>query len=685
MAEKIKGITIPIGADTTEFNKGLRQMNTSINTTGRQVKALEESLKIEWDPTKFEQAQKLAQKAITDTDVKVKALKDQLKYMNETGVDTNSVGYQRLQTQLLQTETSALKLKKQLDAINKIKVDNLVKNFKSVGDSITKAGKALIPFSAAAAGLLTGMGKIASETVKTASELNSMSQSVNMNAESLQKWRYIANQLGSDNASLQNALTKTQTAFVNLSTGTTSSAAEALSILGFSAEDAAKGMDANFELMIRKLESVQDEATKAYLVNELFGDQLGSKLIPLLNGGSDGLDKLTAEFQELGYITNDQVSSLSTLSDEINKMKTSFNSMKNDLAVALLPVMQSLVETVENKFLPAFRTMTEWFTNMSEKGRQTTITILAIVAALAPTIMIIGKLTSGIGSLLGTLSKLPALLSTLAAHPVVAIIGVIAALIMVLYSSNEQFRESIQNLVGTLTGALAPILEVIMELFGRVIEVIMPIINMLGDILTPIIDVLAGAFEVVGGVLQAILMPAFAAMQPMLEMMIQLITPVIDLLMKGLVPALEFVASIYQKVFGFIHEIMNKFLKGLENTFNKAIGLINKLIKGINKLGGWLGISLKELDKVSLTVESKNDQSKYESSQPPSINTSPVDNALNKQNSLPPITTVINNNQDNSKKNVTIGPGAIVIQNYAEQADVDGMAEKIMVLLAEGM
>ncbi len=681
--EKLRGVTIPIGADTTEFNKGVKKMDTSIRGIQSQVKALEESLKIEWDPKRFEQAQKLAQKAISETETKAKALKDQLSYMEQSGVDPNNDRYQKLQAQLVKTEADAIKLKKQLDDINNIKLDRIVSGFKNVGDAISNAGKALVPFSAAAAGVLVGMGKIATDTIKTASEIDDLSQMVNMNAESLQKWRYIAMQLGSDNATLQTALTKTQAAFADLSVGVAGPASKALEVLGFSAEEAAKGMDANFEQMIKRLASVQDAATQAYLVNELFGDRLGSKLIPMLNGGAEGLAQLTSEFEALGYMSNQQIQALSSFDDELNKVKTAFGDIKNDLAVALLPVMESLVSVIQERIIPAFRSLTDWFSGLSDKGRQTIITVLGIVAALAPALIIIGKLTSGVGSLIGVISKLPALLSVLSAHPIIAIIGVIAALIMTLFATNEQFRESISNLVAILGDALAPILEIIMQIFGQLMEVINPILNLLGDILTPIIDVLSIELQAVGQVLQAALIPAFKAMQPMITMMLNLLKPLINILLSVLVPAIEYVGKMFSSVFGFIQGIMNDFLKGIEWVFNKAIDLINGLIRGINKLGGWLGISLKELDKVKLTVENKNNQSEYESPNAPSIDS--VDKALNQQEVSAPINTIINNNQDNSSKNITIGPGAVVIQNYAAEADVEGMADKIMVLLAEGM
>ncbi len=77
------------------------------------------------------------------------------------------------------------------------------------------------------------------------------------------------------------------------------------------------------------------------------------------------------------------------------------------------------------------------------------VTILAATAALAPLLMLGGKLLTGLASLKASLAGLKTALAGLMANPIVAIVAVISALLVLLYSKNEAFRNSVNNLVQT--------------------------------------------------------------------------------------------------------------------------------------------------------------------------------------------------------------------------------------------
>lgn len=678
MAE-IKGLTVKLGLDNSDFKKELKAADKEVRATQNTVKSLQDSLKIQWDSKKFEEAQRLAQHALDTTTSKTQKIKLELDKLDGAGVDKTSVSYQKLQSELIKTEVQVIKLSQSLEEVNNMKIDHLVANVKGLGDSISKAGKALMPFSAAAAGVLTGMVAMTNSAVKSASEIDDLSQMVNMNAESLQKWRYIIMQLGGDNSVLQNALTKTQAGFADLAMNVEGPTSKALKSLGFSFEDASKGMDENFEVMIQRLSQVSDASEQAALVNELFGDKLGSKLIPLLNGGAEGLAQLTKEFQELGYMTNEQINSLSTYDDQWNRIKTSMTAVKNDMAMAMLPVMQTITNLIQNNLVPAMRSLAEWFGGLSEGMRSFIIGALAVVAALAPTLLIVGKLTSGVGSLIGVIGKLHTSLGALSGIPVIAIIGVIAALLTTLYATNEQFRESINNLVGTLMSALGPILETISGLLGTLMQSLMPIIDILADILTPTIDMLATILAPLIQILQVILIPVMKQ----LEFMFQLI----GVVLKPLTGAFK----IFGEVFGWVAEqmgkaidwiisnVINKGLSAIEGFVNGGIDMLNGMIQAINKLGGWLGISLKELDHISLQIKTSQETTvKHDT---PKEATSIAEQAITGTTSNNN-TTNITNTVDNSNKNINI---EVVVQNYASEVDVDKLVRDINIKLAEGI
>lgn len=76
MADRIKGITVEIGGDTTGLSKALSGVNKEIKSTQSQLKDVNKLLKL--DPTNtalLEQKQKLLQQAVSETKEKLTQLK----------------------------------------------------------------------------------------------------------------------------------------------------------------------------------------------------------------------------------------------------------------------------------------------------------------------------------------------------------------------------------------------------------------------------------------------------------------------------------------------------------------------------------------------------------------------------------------------------------------------------------
>lgn len=643
----IKGLTVAIGADTKEFNKELRKTDRSIRSTNREVDALTKSLELEFDAGRFDQAMKQAQSVIEQTEEKAKGLRGQLEYMEKHGgADTEN--YKKLQTELIKTESSAVLLKKKLDEIKDLKLDRVVGQFKSVGEGITKAGQAMAPLSAAAAGVLAGFTAIAKTTLDSAGALDDLAQEIDLNAEALQKWQYIAAQSGMESTQLQNAFIRTQVSLADLATGVEGPGAKALQRLGISMSQAAQGMDANIDTIIQSLANIEDPMLKASLANEVFGNRLGAKLIPLLNNGSEGLAALTKEFEDFGFMTNEQVLSLANLGDVMQRIQSTFGALKNEIGVALLPLMEALAATIETKIIPAVRQLVDWFTGLNDSTKETIATVLLVVAALAPALIILGKLTTGVGGLIKTISGLNQALTFLAAHPIIAVITVIIGLLLTLYTTNEQFRESINTLVSQIGEALMPILNTLMNALGAIFEAFMPIINIIGNVLGPVIDALT-----------------------------PIILFLVDLLVKLLVPAIEKVAGVFQSVFGFIQRVMEGFIKIIESIVNGVIDLLNFLIRQLNKIGGLFGKTVDEIKKVSLSG-SVTHEVKTEPYKPIETTTPEKTIARTNLSGLPQ--TVINN--DYSDKDIKIN---VTVQNYAQEVDVDKLVDDINIKLAEAM
>lgn len=668
MAGTIKGLTIDIGADTKKFQSEIKKVDKDINNTNKQVDALSKALQLEFDAGRFSQAQKLAQDALEKTDAKAQALRQRLDYLDKVGTDKSSEEYKKLQTQLIKTESDAVVLKEKLEKINELKLNKALSEIEDVGKGVETIGKAITPFSAAAAGALAGLTAISQGAISSAATLDDMSQQINLSAEELQRWQYIAMQTGLDNSTLQTSFVKVQDALGALATGETSTVTEVLQNLGITAEEASQGMSANFDEIIRALSAIEDPMVQAAYANELFGTKMGSKLIPILNAGGEAIEKLTAEFESLGYLTNEQVSSFAEFDDTLNVLKYSFSMIGKEIAASLLPIMKELTGIVSGKILPAVQQLSDWFINLDTSQQKLILGITAFVAVLGPALLVFGKVLQSVQSIKTAISSLQGALNVLASHPIILVITAVVALLVLLYQKNEDFRNSVNNLFETLSKSLQPILEILLDTLEEVFNALMPLIDAIIDVLAPILTTIVN-------IITPIINMLVNTFVPVLQMLTNLITPIATLVTNVLAPAFEFLGNIITSVFSGIPNIINRVLKFLEDVVNGVIDFINGLIRGVNSLGKYIGLTLSELDRVSFTLETVTPST-------PEANITAPSQAEEVITETPSTNTNITNNNDYSDKEITIN---VTVENYGEEVDVDNLIEQINIKLAEQM
>lgn len=660
----VKGLTIEIGADTKKFNREINKMDRSIKNTNKEVFNLSRSLELEWDANKFIQAQKAAQQSLEQTEVKAKALRDRLKYLEEVDGGKQSQEYEQLRSKLAEAEFHAARFRQELQQLKNLKIEEMAKKFDAVGSSITKAGQAMLPLSAAAASILASFASIGFSTISYADDVKTMADQVNLSSEAMQKYQYVAMQTDVSNEQLQTGLIKLQGALADVATGSSSIGATALQELGLSAEQASKGMGANIDTIIESLASMEDATLQAYYANELFGERMGAKLIPLLSAGKSGIAALTEEFEALGYMTNEQAASLAEFDNVMNRIKYMFLTIKNQVGTALLPTFQSLADVLETRIAPAVQKMADWFSQLSQAQKNTILGSLTFVAALAPMLLVIGKLTSGIGGAIKHLGLLSKALGFLAAHPVILVIGVVIGLMALLYKKNEEFRNSVNGLFASLKNLLMPVLNAIGGLFTNLFQSLMPLINILLNIITPVLTVV-----------------------------IKGITILVNLLAKVLIPYIEFLGKVWGKVFGFIPTAVEGVVTAVEWMINKVIGLINKLIDRVNSIGKYVGLTLDRIDDVNIDISAPkwndvNVNQEVKTTTEATVGSSKeADGFVQTQDVLKNnyATTNIQNNSQNydySTKDISIN---VTVENYAENLDVDDLVTQINMKLAEQM
>lgn len=390
-SNSIKGLTVKIGADTSDFIKGLKAVDREINQTQKTANALQKGLKLDYNEKNFLQAQKQVQSALSTTEEKAKAIRQQMQALEKSGnVDTD--GYRKLETELAKTETKASQLKQQLEDIDKIKLENATKGAENLSKGLEKAAQKTAVLSAAAVGAIAGINKLAKDAVSSGDTIQTTADQYNLSAEAIQKWNYIALQSDVPADKLYKAMTKSRDAIGTALADGSSTGRAALEALVGDLNNVPTDTEGAFNTVITALAGVKDSTLQAYYANEIFGERVATELIPLLNQGADGLSELSREFEAVGYLTNEQVRSLADYDNELNKANTRLENAKIQLGLSMIPIMERFVDLLENNVIPAIKWLADWFDSLSEPMQGVVVNGLLLVAALSPILMILSNL-----------------------------------------------------------------------------------------------------------------------------------------------------------------------------------------------------------------------------------------------------------------------------------------------------
>ena len=191
MANRIKGITVEIGGDTTKLSKALEGVNKNIKNTQTQLKDVEKLLKL--DPSNTEllsQKHKLLADAVTATKEKLETLKTAAAQANEALArgDINQEQYDALQREIIETEQELQNLQREAEASSTAlaKLGQAGEMLENAGGKIADVGTTLtthvtVPVMAAgtaavktAADFDSAMSKVAAVSGATGDELDAL-------------------------------------------------------------------------------------------------------------------------------------------------------------------------------------------------------------------------------------------------------------------------------------------------------------------------------------------------------------------------------------------------------------------------------------------------------------------------------------------------------------------------------
>ena len=432
MAGRISGITIVIDGNTKKLQTALKGVDNQLKTTQNALKDINKLLKL--DPGNTElltQKQKNLEQAIQQTKDRLQQLKDA-----QSQVAEGSAEWDALQREIIATEQELQRLEEEHRKFGSVAAQQIAaagQKMQEFGGKVKNVANDMKPLSAAAAGLATGLIGLGYTSMTTADDLNTLSKQSGLSTDFLQKMEYGADRLDVSVDTLRTSVTRMKKNMAG--TG------EPFEKLGVSVTDASGHMrdtESVFYDTIKALSQIPNEVERDQAAYEIFGKS-ADELAGIIDDGGAAFRAYGDEAEQLGLIlSGDVLNSINETNDAIDKSKAQLKAAGLELGATIATGLAPVID----KISAGVGKLVGWLQKLTPEQTNTIITIALVVAAIAPLLMVIGQLATGIGAILALAPAFTAIFTFLIG-PVGIAIAAMAALVAIgvaLYKNWDEIK-----------------------------------------------------------------------------------------------------------------------------------------------------------------------------------------------------------------------------------------------------
>ena len=237
---------------------------------------------------------------------------------------------------------------------------------------------------------------------------------------------------------------------------------------------------------LKLIKQSSDETGTAF--NELWSSQeAGKAAMALLNDSAGDFNETMGSMANVTDLVSQGLEKMDTPSAKVSK---SLNRIKNsgvELGSVLLTTVTPYIEVFSQKVIE----LTNKFNAMPDSQKKVILVLLAIVAAVTPVLLVVGKAITAFGQVYSVAGKLVTGLGKLwgvfATNPVLIVVAVLAAIVAAfihLWNTSESFRNFWINLWNGITSTLSSAWETIKNIITVGIMLIASIISAAVQIIT---------------------------------------------------------------------------------------------------------------------------------------------------------------------------------------------------------
>lgn len=631
-----KGVVVTFRGDTSQFENEVKKVNNSIRATKSDISALNKELKL--DPSNVEKltskfnALKKLQEELTN---KVQLYKDELAKFPESEVGSKE--WSQLNTQLQRCQADLAKLNKELESMPTAQVQAIANKFNEIEDKLTKVGEAVTNVGKKFSVISGAVGGLIASGVKynaTLEQQTALFETLTGSAEEAQKIISSIQKSASLTPFSTEALISANQLLI--STGIEAEKSQEYILALGNAVSATGGSSNELQRMAMNLQQIQNVGKATTMDIRQFA-MAGIDIYGIL---SESTGKTVQELKDMD-VTFDMITQAlikasgeggkyagamekqsETLNGKISTLKDNISVLLGELTAELLPVVKEILESIKD-FVSRIK-------NLDKTQKDLILKIGLIVTALGPAILLIGTLITNIGAISGAIAKLLTsnglttflaqvttsgggligVFKTLATtimkvvNPVTAVIAVFG----LLYTTNSEFRESVNKLIALLVESFKPVIDSIINVVKMLWETFQLIVTQVTTLLAPVFEFLIGVITTLldwfGQLVTFIanrLKPWFDTIGKVVELVKNIFHLLFLVIRNDLMPRMvelkEDVQKLIDKFKGLLDKAKELWEKFADTTFGKVfIGILQKIGDMVNwvtglfqGLVGWIG------------------------------------------------------------------------------------------------
>ena len=489
---KIKGITIELGADTSNFQKAMSNIDKTLKTTESKLKDIDKLLKL--DPTNtdlLKQKQEALNKEIANTKTRLSVLKEAYKDLEGKGTAEAKEQQEALTREIVETEQKLKGLKEQyreFGSVAKQQLGVVGDKMKEVGDKITNIGGQMS--AKVTAPIVAGFTLAADKASDYEENLNKLqvafgdyADEVRAFTDSAQSDFGLSKVDASANASAFGALAKgiglAEEQAAEMSIELTKLSADLGSYFNTDVETSAAALEAIFTgntQALKKFGVVMNETNLKEFAKELgMTDKQFAKL------GSE--DKVLLRYQYVLAQTSDAQGDFARTNEGTANTIKSFQAVIEDLTTTIGEQLLPIITPVIQKITEAIRKVA----SLDPKIMNIVVKVGLVAAALGPVLVAVGTIIKLMGSVV---SGIGSLMTPMGA--VVVAIGLIVAAGVKLYQNWETIKAKVVELKNRIS-----------EAFSSIASAISSKVNAIKSYLTGFIDKIRSAINWVRSLVSA--------------------------------------------------------------------------------------------------------------------------------------------------------------------------------------